>query len=206
MVGLEAVAHPQRDVGPPQALGRAPKLGYDVGKVVHGSFGTLAIVTDALFRLHPLPAAQQFVSVTIEGPEDAQRLAQAVLHAQVVPGALEVDLPPEGPGTLTVLLERRGVAGIIGFGVGGAFLSAGLAPGDVAIATEEIYGDEGVATSAGWLSCEGIGIPLHSDSRADHFNRFPVDAPRLPEVIDAVRSNGATVAAGPFVRGRGRSA
>jgi glycolate oxidase FAD binding subunit len=80
---------------------------------VHGSFGTLAIVTDALFRLHPLPAAQQFVSVTIEGPEDAHRLAQAVLHAQVVPGALEVDLPPDGPGTLTVLLE--GIAeGVLG--------------------------------------------------------------------------------------------
>jgi len=90
-----------------KAGGRVVKnvAGYDIGKLVHGSFGTLAVVTEALFRLHPLPADRRFVTVPVDDPEDAHRLNQAVVHAQVVAGALEVDLPPSGPGTLTVLLE-----------------------------------------------------------------------------------------------------
>lgn len=98
-----------------KAGGRVVKnvAGYDLGKLVHGSFGTLAVVTEALFRLHPLPAARSFVSVPVEDAAHAHRLTQSVVHAQVVPGALEVDCPADGPGTLTVLLE--GIAeGVLG--------------------------------------------------------------------------------------------
>jgi glycolate oxidase FAD binding subunit len=98
-----------------KAGGRVVKnvAGYDLGKLVHGSFGTLAVVTEALFRLHPLPAARQWLRVPFRDPADAQRLAQAVVHGQVVAGGLEVDLPAEGPGTLAVLLEgiAEGVRG-----------------------------------------------------------------------------------------------
>jgi glycolate oxidase FAD binding subunit len=79
--------------------------GYDLGKLVTGSYGTLAVVTEALFRLHPLPAARRFVTVPVEDPAQVHRLAHSVVHAQVVPGGLEVDWPVEGPGALTVLLE-----------------------------------------------------------------------------------------------------
>jgi len=98
-----------------KAGGRVVKnvAGYDVGKLVHGSFGTLAVVTEALFRLHPLPAARSFVSVPVEDAAHAHRLTQSVVHAQVVPGALEVDIPADGPGTLTVLLEGI-VEGVLG--------------------------------------------------------------------------------------------
>ena len=87
--------------------------GYDLGKLVHGSFGTLAVVTDALFRLHPLPAARQFVSIPVGDPIHAQRLVQAVVHSQVVPGAVEVDFPADGPGTVTVLIEGS-AEGVLG--------------------------------------------------------------------------------------------
>jgi glycolate oxidase FAD binding subunit len=72
-----------------------------------GSFGTLAVVTEVLFRLHPAPEAQRWVTVAVADARHADELVQQVVHAQVVPAAVEVDWPAEGPGWLSVLLEGR---------------------------------------------------------------------------------------------------
>ncbi|MEV6930063.1 FAD-binding oxidoreductase [Dactylosporangium sp. NPDC051485] len=80
--------------------------GYDLGKLVAGSYGTLGIITECAFRLHPLPAAARFVSARADGVDEAGRAVSAVLGAQVVPSALEVDMPPGGaPLTVTALVE-----------------------------------------------------------------------------------------------------
>lgn len=86
--------------------------GYDVGKLLIGSFGTLGVITEAVFRLHPAPAAQRWVSVAVEDSDRAQHVVQSILHGQAVPAAIEVDWAG-GRGTVSVLLEGReeGVAG-----------------------------------------------------------------------------------------------
>jgi glycolate oxidase FAD binding subunit len=110
-----------------KAGGRVVKnvAGYDLGKLVIGSFGTLVVATEAVFRLHPVPAECRFVTVPVADPEEAARLTRAVVHSQVVPGALEVDLPAAGPGSLTVLLtgitegvlgRTRATVGLLGDG------------------------------------------------------------------------------------------
>jgi glycolate oxidase FAD binding subunit len=86
--------------------------GYDLGKLVAGSYGTLGLVTECVFRLHPLPRAAAFVCGRAGDPREVGRLAAAVRAAQVVPSAVEVDAVPGEGFAITVLLEgvRDGVA------------------------------------------------------------------------------------------------
>ncbi len=97
-----------------KAGGRVVKnvAGYDIGKLLIGSGGTLAVITDATFRLHPLPADHRWVSVPVDSPARALEVAQSVVHSQVVPAAVEVDWAG-GSGSVSVLVEGRtdGVAG-----------------------------------------------------------------------------------------------
>lgn len=97
-----------------KAGGRVVKnvAGYDLGKLLIGSAGTLAVITDANFRLHPVPVTHRWVTAPAADPAQAQDLVQSVLHAQAVPAAIEVDWA-DGHGFVSVLLEGReeGVAG-----------------------------------------------------------------------------------------------
>ena len=98
-----------------KAGGRVVKnvAGYDLGKLMIGSFGTLAVVTEALFRLHPDPPVQRWVWIEVDDPAAAHDAVQSVVHAQVVPAAVEVDQPVDGRATVTVLLggKAEGVEG-----------------------------------------------------------------------------------------------
>jgi len=79
----------------------------------------------------------------------------------------------------TIAIENFPVKKIINFGIGGAYPGSGLANGDVAIASKEILGDEGVISSKGWEGLEKIGIPLVQSGRKKYFNEFPVGARAL---------------------------
>ncbi|TDD65305.1 FAD-binding oxidoreductase [Actinomadura darangshiensis] len=75
--------------------------GYDLGRLFSGSYGTLGLIVEATFRLHPVPSATAYVTCAVDGPEDTNDAVQTVLHSPVAPSALEYI----SPGTVTVLLE-----------------------------------------------------------------------------------------------------
>ncbi len=77
----------------------------------------------------------------------------------------------------TAAVEHYPVDKIINMGVGGAYPGSGLGPGDVAVASKEIFGDEGVITSNGWKNMKEIGIPVLQQGRKKYFNDFPLSTP-----------------------------
>ena len=78
--------------------------GYDLSKLFTGSLGTLGIIAQANFRLHPIPEAARTVAVSLQSPQEAQEAAQAIMHSQVEAAAVELHWDDE-VGLLTVLVE-----------------------------------------------------------------------------------------------------
>ncbi len=93
-----------------KAGGRVVKnvAGYDFGKLLTGSFGTLGVVTEVALRLHPLPKVRRVVTVQVAEGDAAAVVARRLLGSQLVPTAVEVDHPSDGPVTVAVLLEGAG--------------------------------------------------------------------------------------------------
>lgn len=110
--------------------------GYDLGKLYTGSLGTLGVITEAVFRLHPLPEASRWITVPATDATRAAAAIAAIRGSQHDPVALEVDRgAPGGPITVTIAVE--GVAGGIGARAGAIADLLGSAAGTAAIITEQ---------------------------------------------------------------------
>jgi glycolate oxidase FAD binding subunit len=82
--------------------------GYDLGKLYTGSLGTLGVITEAVFRLHPLPEASRWIVSSAADVARAAAAVAAVRAAQHDPVALEVDRGAPG-GSVTVGVAVEGV-------------------------------------------------------------------------------------------------
>jgi glycolate oxidase FAD binding subunit len=80
--------------------------GYDLGKLFAGSYGTLGLITEATFRLHPLPTAAAVISLESSDPQSAAAAVHAAADSPLAPSAIELDWPAaSAPIGVSVLLE-----------------------------------------------------------------------------------------------------
>ncbi len=80
--------------------------GYDIGKLFAGSHGTLGLITEAIFRLHPLPGASLFVTLECADAATAYSVMSAAVTSPLAPSAAEIDWPGAGtPIRAGILLE-----------------------------------------------------------------------------------------------------
>lgn len=172
------------------ALDTRPELDADI--MQH----PLALVCSVELEAHALEAALTDAHRVEVGRRPGTRGRLGSVPVLVLPVGMGKTNAAQG---LTALLERHAVRGVIGFGVGGAYPGSGLHVGDLALATREIYGDEGVHTREGWISTREIGIPLLQRGEACAFNEFPLQPERVEGARSVLAGRGWKVAAGPFV-------
>lgn len=75
-----------------RAGGRVVKnvAGFDLMRLLCGSFGTLGLVTEVMLRLHPLPETSRTLQVAAD-PSEAATLSLALLASTVEPTAIDAD-------------------------------------------------------------------------------------------------------------------
>lgn len=97
----------------------------------------------------------------------------------------------------TLLLENFSPTLMLLIGCGGAYQKSGLIPGDLAMASEEIFGDEGVITPQGWRSTRFLKFPLLRKGNQTYYNTFKTDKKVLNKAQKILKRFNPKI--GPFV-------
>lgn len=86
--------------------------GYDLQKLVTGAFGTLGVITRAVFRLHPLPYNTKTLSVSTGSLQRMQQLIPAVQNSQMAHTSLQTRVEEVGEPIVDILFEgtEEGIA------------------------------------------------------------------------------------------------
>ena len=82
--------------------------GYDLPKLMTGAFGTLGVITRAIFRLHPLPKETRTISCVTLNVSEAQRLVMAIQNSKLAHSALQICCGTEMQPRVDVLFEGTG--------------------------------------------------------------------------------------------------
>jgi glycolate oxidase FAD binding subunit len=79
--------------------------GYDLPKLFTGSFGTLGVITEAIFRLYPLAKSSQTVRLIVPTTEMLARLISAMANCALVTSSVQFEAEPAGDIRVSVLVE-----------------------------------------------------------------------------------------------------
>jgi glycolate oxidase FAD binding subunit len=100
------------------AGGRTAKnvSGYDIGKLLIGSLGTLGIISDVTFRFLPLPEKSSTLAVIFSSIEDTHDFSRSMLNSNLYPASIEmlnatamrelsIDIPDNGKYVIAIRAE-----------------------------------------------------------------------------------------------------
>jgi len=79
--------------------------GYDLPKLATGSLGTLGVITQAIFRLHPVPTHARSVTIGAKDSGAVQAAVLAILDSQLVPSAIQIRASSSSTPLVDVLFE-----------------------------------------------------------------------------------------------------
>jgi glycolate oxidase FAD binding subunit len=79
--------------------------GYDLSKLATGALGTLGVITQATFRLHPLPHHTHSLSVAAPSVSDAQHFTNTLQGGPLAPAALQIRAQDDEAVRVDLLLE-----------------------------------------------------------------------------------------------------
>jgi glycolate oxidase FAD binding subunit len=128
--------------------------GYDLSKLLTGSFGSLAVIVSATFKLSPLPAASKTLVAAASDAEELGRLVRDVMASQLEPIAFEIHVP-----TFALLLRFASVPAAVDAQIHAAEIVLGaakLVDGDAERAlwrehNGRIWAGAGAVIRASWL-------------------------------------------------------
>jgi len=99
----------------------------------------------------------------------------------------------------TALIHAFSPAMIINTGCAGAYAGRGLETGDLALATCEIFADEGVETPEGWQSLEQMGLSLRGKNGPGFGNEIPLPSALVGKASRIALRHGFKFKAGKFL-------
>lgn len=99
----------------------------------------------------------------------------------------------------TSLVERYRPELLIITGCGGAYPGSGLSVGDLALASDEIFGDEGVLAPTGWLDLGQMELPLLTKGVRSWYNSIPLARHEAQKAMKLAGSHGLRLVRGRFV-------
>lgn len=97
------------------------------------------------------------------------------------------------------LIHLHGPDLVINTGCAGAYDRSGLAVGDLAVATSELFADLGATTPAGWLSLEQMGLPLLEREGERLFNDVPMCRQAAESALERAAREGIPLQPGRFL-------